>query len=144
MADQTDGRFNDPKFLTKVYIRMRDKKAEINAEAEAKVKHIDEQMKVIEGQLLALLGDNNSMSNDYGSVTRITKEHFWCSDWDNFKSFVVEHLNEGSLDLYEHRLAQKNTKAFLEQHPGVVPPGLQADRRFGVRVTRKSSKPGEE
>lgn len=144
MAAEQDGRFNDPKYLTRVYVKMRDKKQAIVQAAEAEANRIEEQMKIVEGQLLALLGDNNSMSNDFGTVTRVTKERFWCSDWDGFKTFVTNHLKDGALDLYEHRLAQNNTKEFLKHHPGVVPPGLQADRRYGVRVTRKTPKAGED
>lgn len=130
----------DPVRLTKIYLKMRDRKAEIMHAAEAEAERIEDQMKIVEGQLLALLGNNTNMSNEFGTVTKTIKEKFWCSEWDQFKDFVLRHASEGALDLFEKRLAQNNMKEFLKTHPDVVPPGLQADRRYGITVRRKSNK----
>ena len=57
-------------------------------------------------------------------------------NWDSFKQFVLEHE---VLDLFEKRIAQGNMKQFLEENPGVVPPGLNSDSEVTITV-RKPTK----
>jgi hypothetical protein len=64
------------------------------------------------------------------------KTRYSTSDWDSFKTFVTQH---DALDLFEKRIAQTNMKQFLEENPGVLPPGLNANAEFDISV-RKPSK----
>lgn len=68
-----------------------------------------------------------------GTVSLVTKTRFNTQDWDAFKNFVLEHE---VLDLLEKRIAQTNMATFLEENPGVVPPGLNSVTEFDIRVTK--------
>jgi len=45
---------------------------------------------------------------------------------------VLEHQ---VVDLLENRIAQSNMAQFLEENPGVLPPGLNSVTGFDIRVT---------
>ena len=51
---------------------------------------------------------------------------------DSFKKFILEH---GVVDLLEKRIAQTNMAQFLEENPGLVPPGMNSVTGFDIRVT---------
>jgi len=122
--------------LTQVYIKMRDKKAELSKELEEKIGNIDEKMKTIKMAILDQMKDLGveSLRTDSGTVYRTTKTLYTTSDWESMHKFVLEH---GVPDLLEKRLAQLNVKAFLEENPDLIPPGLNANAEYSVTVKRK-------
>ena len=73
-----------------------------------------------------------SVNTSYGTVSLSTKVRYNTQDWDSFKAFVLEHQ---VVDLLEKRIAQSNMAQFLEENPGVVPPGLNSVTGFDIRVT---------
>ena len=77
-----------------------------------------------------------SVRTTEGTIVLGQKTRFFTSDWDSFKQFVLEHE---VLDLFEKRIAQGNMKQFLEENPGVVPPGLNSDSEVTITV-RKPTK----
>jgi hypothetical protein len=75
-----------------------------------------------------------SLRTDSGTVYRTTKTLYTTSDWESMHKFVLEH---GVPELLEKRLQQTNTKAFLEEHPDLLPPGLNATTEYSVTIRRK-------
>ena len=74
-----------------------------------------------------------SVNTSYGTVSLSTKTRYNTQDWDSFKKFILEHQ---VVDLLEKRIAQSNMATFLEENPGVVPPGLNSHTEFEIRVTK--------
>jgi ribosomal protein L4 len=74
-----------------------------------------------------------SVNTSYGTVSLSTKTRYNTQDWDSFKKFILEHQ---IVDLLEKRIAQSNMATFLEENPGVVPPGLNSHTEFEIRVTK--------
>lgn len=74
-----------------------------------------------------------SVQTSYGTVSLSKKTRYNTQDWDSFKAFVLEHQ---VIDLLEKRIAQANIAQFLEENPGVVPPGLNSITEFDIRVTK--------
>ena len=72
-------------------------------------------------------------NTDSGTVSLITKTRYNTQDWDSFKQFILEHE---VVELLEKRIAQSNMATFLEENPGVVPPGLNSVTEFDIRVTK--------
>jgi hypothetical protein len=68
-------------------------------------------------------------------VILATKTRYYTQDWSSFKDFILEH---DAVDLLEKRIAQSNMAQFLEQNPGLVPPGLNSDTEYDVTVRRPS------
>ena len=65
----------------------------------------------------------STVRTDFGTVSLVTKTRYSTQDWDSFKKFILEHE---VVDLLEKRIAQTNMANFLEENPGVLPPGLNA------------------
>jgi hypothetical protein len=120
--------------LCKIYMKMRAKISELNAEV-AKIEEQKEQVSTAMRDKLKELGVQ-SVRTDHGTVTMLKKTRYYTQDWDSFKNFVLENQ---AVDLLERRIAQTNMTQFLEENPGLVPPGLNADQKFDVSV-RKPTK----
>lgn len=74
-----------------------------------------------------------TVNTDSGTVSLVTKTRYNTQDWDSFKTFVIEHQ---VVDLLEKRIAQSNMATFLEENPGLLPPGLNSITEFDIRVTK--------
>ena len=96
-------------------------------------------MEKIEAMLLAVCNEQNvsGLKTPHGTVTRSVKERFFCTDWDHFKKFVE---TEGSIDLLERRIHQKNFKEFMAERQGDgLPPGVNALREYDITVRKASA-----
>ena len=120
--------------LCKIYMKMRAKVSELDAQI-ATIKEQQEQVSIAMRDKMKDLGVN-SLRTDHGTVTMLKKTRYYTQDWDSFKNFVLENQ---AVDLLERRIAQTNMTQFLEENPGLVPRGLNADTKFDVSV-RKPTK----
>lgn len=124
--------------LAKVYVKIRDKIAELTRDYESQV----ETLKASQAQVANTMKDQLraagmlSSKTEYGTVSLITKTRYYAQDWDAMKTFIKEH---DAVDLLEKRIAQKNMQHFLEENPGVVPTGLNTVSEIEVSV-RKPTK----
>lgn len=115
---------------------MRDKRDALRRDFEQTEAELEEQMAVIRAELLAACDSikATSLRTEYGTVTRTTKTRYWSSDWHSMHEFCKEN---DALDLLERRIHQTNMKAFLQDHPEKLPPGLNADSYYDVTIRRK-------
>jgi len=120
--------------LVRIYMKMRTDIQDLDAQIEA----IKEQQQSVKNEIKDRMRDTGvkSLRTDHGTVSLMEKTRYYTNDWDSFKKFMVE---QDALDLLEKRIAQGNMKLFLEENPGVVPPGLNSDTEFDVSV-RKPTK----
>ena len=75
----------------------------------------------------------SSIKSPFGTVSMMLKTRYNTNDWSSFKDFILEH---SAVDLLEKRVAQTNMAQFLEENPGVVPPGLNSVTEFEIRITK--------
>jgi hypothetical protein len=125
--------------LAKIYRKMRDRVSELTREYDTEVELIKAQQAEIAAAMkeqMQALGVT-SVRTDQGTVVLSVKTRYSTSDWDSFKSFVMEH---DALDLFEKRIAQTNMKQFLDENPGVVPPGLNSNAEYDISVRKPSAK----
>lgn len=137
MTQENAGSVANADQLVAVYIKMRDAKELVVKEMEERVKHIVDEMAVIEDALLKICESTgqNGGKTDHGTFTRSVKTRYWTSDWESMHKFVLEHH---AVDLLEQRLHQTNLKSFLTEHPDLLPPGLNADSKYSITVRRAS------
>ena len=121
--------------LVRVYIKMRDAHIEMKREYEEKDAVIQEQMKMVKQALLDYCEQHNveSVKTTEGMFYRSLSKKYWTSDWESMGKFILEHQVP---ELLEKRLHQGNMKQFLEEHPDLLPPGLNADSEYTVTVRR--------
>jgi len=125
--------------LVSDYLEIRKIREHLKAEYESKDDEFKEAMETIKGALLAICNENNQngFKTDSGTVTRQVKDRFYCTDWDNFKKFVEQ---EGSIDLLERRIHQKNFKEFMSERAGDgLPPGINNLREYDIVVRKATS-----
>lgn len=124
--------------LAKVYRKMASRIQELTQAYETEVEAIKAQQEAVKvalkDQMLAL--GVSSVRTDQGTVVLSTKTRYNTQDWDSFKTFVLQHE---AVDLLEKRIAQTNMATFLEDNPGLVPPGLNSLTEYAISV-RKPTK----
>jgi len=121
------------------YLAIRSERERIKQEYEAQDNELKADLGQLEAGLLTICNsvNANSINTQYGTVIRSLKERFICSDWDNFKQFILE--NE-AVDCLERRIHQGNFAEFLKERESEgLPPGVNVMREFTI-VVRKSSK----
>lgn len=125
--------------LVEAFITLRNERDRLRNEYEAKDSVVKNEMTVLEQELLAICNDTNatSIKTDKGTVIRKLTERYFCSDWDNFRDYVLEHQ---ALELLERRIHQGNFKEFIsEREKEGLPPGVNVMREFGVTVRKPTS-----
>ncbi len=121
--------------LVKAYIKMRDARAVLSTEYEAKDKDIKEQMRVVENFLLEACkraGGNVSIPG-VGVVIRGVDTRYWTSDWEAMHNFIKEN---STLELLERRIAQRAMGEFLKANPDKMPKGMNVESKYTVTVRR--------
>ena len=121
--------------LAEIYIKIRDKRAELKEAFEAEDNKLKEQQDVLAEQMLALCKEQNadSIKTPAGTIIRKVDTRYWTTDWDSMYRFIEEH---DAFPLLEKRLHQTNMRQFLEENPDLLPAGLQADSKYTVVVRR--------
>jgi len=125
--------------LVETFITLRNERDRMRNEWEAKDSAIKDEMTTLEQALLAICNETNatSIKTDKGTVIRKLNERFFCSDWDNFRDYVLQHQ---ALELLERRIHQGNFKEFIaERQDEGLPPGVNVMREFGVTVRKPTS-----
>ena len=121
--------------LVKVYRKMKLEIDTLTKEYDTKVELLkaqqDEIKFAIKDQMKAL--GVSSVKSPFGTVSMMTKTRYNTQDWSSFKEFILEH---SAVDLLEKRIAQTNMAQFLEENPGVVPPGMNSSSEFEIRITK--------
>lgn len=121
--------------LAKIYIKMRDKLAELTREYETQEAKIKEQQAEVAAAMKDIIqqAGGESIRTAHGTVTLKTTKRFYAQDWEAMYQFIND--NHAPF-LLEKRIAQKNMQEFLEANPETVPPGLNTMSELTVAVTK--------
>jgi hypothetical protein len=122
--------------LTKTYIKIREKRAELSKEFKEQDGTLSAQLDKIKQALLSHCKEHavDSVRTSEGLFYRSVKQRYWTSDWESMNAFIMEH---GVPHFYEKRLNQTTVKQFLEENPDLVPKGLNVDSEYTVAVRKK-------
>lgn len=124
--------------LVSAYLALRNSRAELKENYEEADGKLKSEMEQIEQAMLEICNDvgADSIKTTLGTVIRKVNERFYCTDWDNFKNYVLE--NE-AVELLERRIHQGNFKEHMTQIEGQgLPPGVNVMREYGVTVRKAS------
>lgn len=122
--------------LVKVYIKMREKQAEMASAFKEQEEALKDKMAKVKSALLEHCKEHNveSVRTAEGVFFRTLKQSYWTNDWESMGKFIIEHQVP---ELLEKRLHQGNVKQFLAEHPDLLPPGINVDSEYSVTVRRK-------
>jgi hypothetical protein len=123
--------------LAQIYIKIRDKRDEIRRESAQKEKELQDQLGLIEAEMneVCKAQGASSINTPHGTIIRTVKTKYWTNDWDSLYSVVKEYDAFGVLF---KAINQGNMKTFLEEHPDVLPMGLNVENEYAIVVRRKS------
>ena len=121
--------------LTKAYIKIRAKRAELSRNFKSEDDLLLEQLEKIKRALLDYCSEQNveSVRTSEGLFYRSIKTKYWTSDWEAMHKFILEH---NVPELLDKRLNQTNMKQFLEENPDVLPQGLNKDTEYAIAVRK--------
>ena len=123
--------------LTRVYLKIRDKKAQLSAEFKKAEDDLNQQLDQVKTALLGYCKEQGleSVKTSEGIFYRSVKTRYWTSDWEAMHQFVMEH---NVPEFLEKRLNQTNVRTFLEENPETIPKGLNVDSEYIISVRKKS------
>lgn len=122
--------------LTKAYIKIREKRAELSASFKDEDAKLADKMNTIKRALLDHCEKHSveSVRTTEGLFYRTVKQRYWTNDWEQMHQFIMEHKVP---ELLEKRLNQTHMRQFLEEHPDVLPKGLNVDSEYAISVRKK-------
>lgn len=122
--------------LVKVYLKMYAALMEKQAAFKQEERKLKSQMGKVKSALLKYCKDNGleSVRTSEGLFYRTVSTRYWTNDWESMGRFIVEN---NVPELLEKSIHQTNMRQFLEENPGVLPPGLNVDSEYAVTVRRK-------
>jgi hypothetical protein len=124
--------------LAKVYRKIKTQIDTLTQEYDTQVEALkaqQDQIKFAMKDTMKALGVS-TVRTEFGTVSLVTKTRYSTQDWDSFKKFILEHE---VVDLLEKRIAQTNMANFLEENPGVLPPGLNAMTEYDISVRKPTN-----
>ena len=122
--------------LVKAYVKIRDRRRELLSEYEQQDNELKEKIEILERELLEMckeMGVEN-FRTEFGTVSRSIQKRYTTNDWHSFHQFIKEH---DALGLLEQRIAQLNMRTFLDENPDLLPPGLNVDSKYTIKITRR-------
>jgi uncharacterized protein YqeY len=124
--------------LVAVYIKMRDKRAELLREYEGADGEVKSQMETVESKLLELCKEigADKLGSKHGTVMRTVKTRYWTSDWESMHRFILENKMP---ELLERRISQLTMKQLLEENPDLMPQGMNIDSKYSVTIRRSTN-----
>jgi phage host-nuclease inhibitor protein Gam len=120
-----------------MYIKMRDKKAQMKAEFDEKVAPLNEKMEKLEVKLLQAfqtLG-MDSVKTEFGTAYTTVRTSASVADKDAFMNFVKE---QGEWSLLEIRAAKLAVEQFRDANDNELPPGISIREERVVNVRRSA------
>jgi RAB protein geranylgeranyltransferase component A len=121
--------------LARIYRRIRAEITTLTQEYDTKVEALKAQQEELKNAMkdqMKAMGVT-SVRTPEGTVVMSVKTVYDTNDWDSFKQFVVAN---DAVDLLQKRIAQTNMKQFLEENPGLVPPGLNSRAEYDISVRK--------
>lgn len=121
--------------MVKIYIKIRDHLRQEQSVFAAKEEALVAQMQTIENHFLEKCKEvgASSLKTPFGTIIRSVKTDYSTNDWESLYEYIDEHKLYGIL---HKRINQTNLKAWLEEHPTLVPKGLNVTNSYSITVRR--------
>jgi len=126
--------------MVKAYIAIRTARENLYRQYKTKDNEFSSELTQLEQVMIDECNALNveSVRTNNGTITRTIKEQFACNNWDEFKSYVLEH---GALELLQQRIHNGNFTEHMANHEGEgLPPGISSVREFSVVIRKPTSK----
>jgi hypothetical protein len=125
-----------PNKLTNVYIKIRDKRAEIKRAFDAENKKLEDQQNKVKIALLSYCKEQGveSVKTTSGTFYRTVKTRFWSNDWSEMHKFV---LAKELPEFFEKRLNQTAVREYIEENPDAEIASLEQTSEYQITVRKE-------
>ena len=119
------------------YMKLRDQKAQVEAETKEKVKAIKQKMEKIESWIKEKADEDGVTSFKTGSGTAFltTTDFASVENWDAMIDFV---LSNEAYDMLEKRVSKTAVRGYIKENKE-VPPGINYGTRLDVNVRKPTA-----
>lgn len=121
----------------KLYIELRDKKAEIKAEFDAQVATVQKKMDKLEAKLLEVFQKTgtDSVKTPFGTAYTTVRTSVTTADREAFMAFIKAH---GEWELLEVRPSKTGVEQFRAANDNELPPGVNVREERVVNIRRSA------
>ena len=118
-----------------IYVKLRDKKAQLKAEYQDTIAPIQEKMDKLEAKFLEIMNTTgvDSLKTEHGTAYSSTRTSASVADKDAFFNFVKE---KNEWPLMEVRASSTAVKQFAEANEGELPPGINYNVERTINIRR--------
>lgn len=117
------------------YRRIREAKQKLDDDYKVAAEALQEKLDILEAAFLEHCKETGQTGGKtaYGTFSRRVKTRYWTNNWPAMYKLISE---QNAPELLEQRIHQGNFKAFLEEHPEMLPEGLNVDSKYAITVTK--------
>lgn len=121
-----------------LYVRLRNEKGAIKAEAEQKVSVIDTKLDKLEAWIKTKADEQGvtSFKTNHGTAFLTTVDYASVEDWDAIVKFVKDN---DAFDMFEKRVSKTAVRGYIDAH-SAVPSGVTYGTRIEVSVRKPTKK----
>jgi hypothetical protein len=121
------------------YIKLRNKRDSIDAEAKQKTKLIGETMMKLEHHLMQLADAQgvDSFKTEHGTAFIKQSDYASVEDWDAVLGFIE---GEKAYEFLTRKVNKLAVRDYIDTHEGVIPPGMSYGVRRDIQVRIPSKK----
>lgn len=121
----------------KLYIELRDRKAEMKAEFDAQVATVQEKMDKLEAKLLEVFQKTgtDSVKTPFGTAYTTVRTSVTAADREAFMSFIKAHEE---WELLEVRPSKSGVEQFRAANDNELPPGIKVREERVVNIRRSA------
>ena len=136
MSSKSTGEYS-PERLTSVFIKIRDKRAEMSAEFKKADGKLKDQQEVIKGALLDFCKEEglDTAKTSAGTVIRSVKTTYWTSDWEAMHKFIMDN---NLPEFFTKSLHQTNVRDYMEEHPDSIPAGINVNSEYVITIRKQT------
>jgi len=120
------------------YIKLRNKKTQLEKDTEAAVELIKKNMALLEAWIKDKADEQGvtSFKTPMGTAFMVTNDFASVADWDAMVKFIKDN---DAYDMLEKRVSKTAVRGYIEANK-TVPPGVSYGTRLDVNVRKPSSK----
>lgn len=124
--------------VIRTYMKLREQKAAIEAEAKDRLAGLKVKMEKLEAYLKIQMDEQKltSFKSEYGTAFLTTTDYANVSDWDATLDFV---RTNDAFDMLEKRVSKLAVRDYIELHKK-VPPGVTYGTKLEVNIRKPGAK----
>jgi hypothetical protein len=124
--------------VIRTYMKLREQKAAIEADAKDRVSSIKAKMEKLEAYLKTQMDAQGltSFKSDYGTAFLTTTDYANVADWDVVLTFI---RTTEAYDMLEKRVSKMAVRGYIEQMKA-VPPGITYGTKLEVNIRKPGAK----